>query len=186
MLFKKNEVENVKERIEIVLKEYKDRTLCFTGHRPQKLPWGFNEEDKRCLNIKKELYSIIEESIKKGYKIFLSGMALGFDMICAETILELKKKYKDIKLVAALPCKNQDCKWNSVQQKRYRNLLKKADSIRCIYDDYIGPECMLERNEYMVNASSKMIALFDGKPGGTKKTIDYAKSKGLDVVIIKA
>lgn len=164
----------------------KKETVCITGHRPQKLPWGFNEEDKRCLSMKKELYSIIEESIKNGYKIFLSGMALGFDMICAEIVLELKKKYKDIKLVAALPCKNQDCKWNSVQQKRYRYLLKKADSIRCIYDDYIGPECMLERNEYMVNASSKMIALFNGLPGGTRKTIEYARSKGLDVIIIKA
>lgn len=186
MIFTKREVEIAKDKIGDILNEYKDKTLCFTGHRPQKLPWGFNEEDERCLAMKKELYIRIEDAIKDGYNIFLSGMALGFDMICAEIVLELKKKYKDIKLVAALPCKNQDCKWNSFQQKRYRILLKKADSIRCIYDNYIGAECMLERNEYMVNASSKMVALFDGKPGGTKKTIEYAKSKGLEVVIIKA
>lgn len=160
--------------------------VCFTGHRSQKLPWKFNEEDERCIKMKRELCTKIEQSIKEGYKIFMCGMALGFDMICAETVLELKKKYKDIKLVAALPCKNQDCKWNSAQQKRYRNLLKKVDSIRCIYDEYIGAECMLERNEYMVNSSSRMIALFNGLPGGTKKTIDYAREKGLEIIIIKA
>lgn len=44
---------------------------------------------------------------------------------------------------------------------------------------------MLERNNYMVNNSSKMIALFNGLPGGTKKTIEYAKQQGLKIVIIK-
>lgn len=81
--------------------------------------------------------------------------------------------------------KNQDCKWNNEQKKRYRNLLKQLDDIRCIYEEYNGAECMLERNNYMVNNSSKMIALFYGHPGGTKKTIEYAKEQGLKIVIIK-
>jgi len=33
-------------------------------------------------------------------------MALGFDMICAETILDLKKKYPDIKIIGALPVRH--------------------------------------------------------------------------------
>ena len=36
----------------------------------------------------------------------------------------------------------------------------------------------------MVENSSLLIALFDGKSGGTKSTIDYAKKKGLKIVII--
>lgn len=106
-------------------------------------------------------------------------------MICAEIIIDLKKKCNHIKIVGALPCKNQDCKWPPEQQCRYRNLLKKLDGTRCIYDTYIGPECMLERNKYMVNSSSIMIALFNGLPGGTKSTIEYAKQQELEVIIIK-
>ena len=161
------------------------KVCCFTGHRSQKLPWGFNEQDKRCLKMKEELYLEIEKSINEGYDTFLCGMALGFDTICAETVLQLKEKYKFVKLIGALPCKNQDCKWNIDQKKRYRNLLKQLDDIRCIYEEYNGAECMLERNNYMVNNSSKMIALFNGLPGGTKKTIEYAKQQGLKIVIIK-
>ena len=32
---------------------------------------------------------------------------------------------------------------------------------------------MLERNRYMVDESSLMIALFNGRAGGTKSTIDW-------------
>lgn len=112
-------------------------------------------------------------------------MALGFDMICAETVLALKKNYPDIKLIGALPCRTQDIKWQEKDKRRYRNLLKRLDDIRCIYDKYIGAECMLKRNRYMVNNSSLMIALFNGLAGGTKSTIDYARKKGLEIVIIK-
>ena len=162
-----------------------NKVCCFTGHRSQKLPWGFNEQDERCLKMKEELYLEIEKSINEGYGTFLCGMALGFDTICAETVLQLKEKYKFIKLIGALPCKNQDFKWNTEQKKRYSNLLNQLDDIRCIYEEYNGAECMLERNNYMVNNSSKMIALFNGLPGGTKKTIEYAQEQGLKIVIIK-
>ena len=31
------------------------KTCAFTGHRPQNLPFGFNEEDERCIDLKKTL-----------------------------------------------------------------------------------------------------------------------------------
>lgn len=163
----------------------RNSTACFTGHRSQKLPWRFNEEDQRCMEMKVTLRFEIEQVIRRGYRTFLCGMALGFDMICAETVIELKKKYPNIKIVGALPCKTQDSKWFDKDRERYRKLLKQLDWNRCIYDAYIGAECMLERNRYMVDNSSLMIALFNGLSGGTKSTIDYAKRKGLEVVIIK-
>ncbi len=45
--------------------------------------------------------------------------------------------------------------------------------------------CMQERNRYMVNASSLVIALFNGKNGGTQKTIEYAEKQGKEIVIIR-
>ena len=106
-------------------------------------------------------------------------------MICVETLLELKKKYKHIKIIGVLPCENQDSKWPEKEQKRYRQLLEKLDYIWCKNKTYAGRECMLERNEYMVDNSSKMIALFNGQNGGTKSTIDYAKKRGLEIEIMK-
>ena len=181
-MFFKKKVQNI---FELNILFNKLQSLCFTGHRSQKLPWGFNEQDTRCLQMKEDLHNKIESSIIKGYDTFYSGMALGFDMICVETLIELKKKYKYIKIIGALPCKNQDCKWPEKEQKRYRKLLQQLDYIWCKYDEYIGAECMLERNRYMVDNSSKMIALFNGQSGGTKSTIDYAQTLGLSIVVIK-
>ncbi|MDE6302000.1 MAG: DUF1273 domain-containing protein [Clostridia bacterium] len=161
------------------------RTVCFTGHRSQKLPWRFNEEDERCKAMKVNLYLEIEKAIQRGYKTFLCGMAIGFDMICAETVIDLKKKYNDIRIIGALPCRTQDKKWSVKDKDRYRTLLAQLDDVRCIYDKYIGAECMLERNRFMVDNSSCMIALFNGLTGGTKSTIDYAREQGLELVIIK-
>ncbi len=43
--------------------------------------------------------------------------------------------------------------------------------------------CLLRRNDYMVNRSSRLIAYFDGNPkGGTFYTIREAKRQGLDIV----
>lgn len=42
---------------------------------------------------------------------------------------------------------------------------------------------MIERNCFTVNNSLLMIDLFNGLYGGTKSTIDYARSKGLKIII---
>lgn len=51
-------------------------TSCaVTGHRPQKFPWGNNEKDSRCVELKSALTSQIEELVRNGVTDFLSGLA---------------------------------------------------------------------------------------------------------------
>jgi len=163
----------------------KTTTVCFTGYRSSKLPWGYNEDDDRCKRMKHRLRVEIENSIQNGYNTFLCGMAIGFDMICAETVLTFKEQNNSIKLIGAIPCEDQDNYWSLNTKKRYRNLKEKLDGIRCLNEHYQGFECMLERNKFMVDNSSLLIALYDGLGGGTKFTIDYAIKKGLRIVQIE-
>ncbi len=162
----------------------KEKTACATGYRPQKCPWGFNEKDLRCVSMRERTKTKVETSIKNGYEFFISGMALGFDMIFAEIVLELKEKYPHIKLIAALPCKDQYKLWRQDQVERYKHILSLCDESYCLYDTY-NDKCMLERNDYMLNNSSLVFALFDGKPGGTKYTINKAQKNGLNVEVIE-
>ena len=39
-----------------------------------------------------------------GVNTFIDGGALGFDTIAAETVIEMREKYQNIKLVMYLPC----------------------------------------------------------------------------------
>ena len=67
------------------------KTCAFTGHRPQNLPFGFNEEDEHCISLKKVLREQIINLIEnKGVTHFISGMAIGVDMYAAEIVLGLK------------------------------------------------------------------------------------------------
>ncbi len=57
-----------------------ERKSCsFTGHRPKKFPWGYDEADVRCVALKKALAEQITKLVDAGYTDFLSGMAEGTD-----------------------------------------------------------------------------------------------------------
>ena len=53
---------------------------CFTGHRPGKLPWRYDEEDPRCLALKRRIADAVEAAYQEGFRHFLCGMALA--VIC--------------------------------------------------------------------------------------------------------
>lgn len=183
MFWKKKSIVEIQPFLEFV-EECRLKALCFTGHRSQKLPWRFNEKDPRCIEMRNNTKAEIEKAINDGYIYFISGMALGFDMICAEIVLELKKKYSQIQLICAIPCKNQDSPWSDKYKSRYRKLLKQANFIKYISEEYTN-SCMLDRNDYMLKNSSRVIALFNGQQGGTKSTILKAEKMGLKTIIIK-
>lgn len=160
-----------------------DITCCFTGHRPSKLPWGTHENDGRCAALKQELSSRLEGIYQAGYRRFICGMAIGCDMYFAEAVLALKELHSDVFLEAAIPCGSQTEKWVSGQRIRYNQLIDCCDKIT-VMQYYYTPDCMMRRNEYMVDNSSLLLACFNGRPGGTMKTILYAQRQGKKVITI--
>lgn len=101
---------------------------AFTGHRPLKMPFGYNEEDPRCIDFKRRLHDTIEMLIWQGYTHFLSGGALGMDMYAGEIVLELRQQYPWIALEVAVPFDDQATKWPPEYRKRYDAIIKQADS----------------------------------------------------------
>ena len=162
----------------------KSSSCCFTGHRPQKLPWGMNEDDQRCTDLKLELAARLEGLYELGYRNFICGMAQGCDMYFAEAVLALRQIHEDVRLEAAIPFGNQPEKWSARQRRRYNRLIDGADRVTVLQYAY-SSDCMMQRNRYMVDHSSMMLACFDGKPGGTMNTILYAERNGVQVVLIE-
>ncbi len=148
-------------------------TCCFTGHR--------KISAKKVETIIKNLDFEIERLIEKGIIEFISGGAIGFDQIAASLIISKKKQGKNIRLIFALPCKNQDNNWNDKQKKLYKNILKEADDIIYVSENY-DPDCMKRRNEYMVKQSSYCICALSNKLSGTGQTVRLASKKGLEII----
>ena len=62
----------------------------------------------------------------------------------------------------------------------YTNVIEAADLVRFICPNY-SKSCFQIRNEWMVDHSSRVIAVFNGQLGGTKNTIDYAKNRAVEI-----
>ncbi len=159
-------------------------SCCFTGHRPMKLPWGMNERDPRCMALKLELAARLEAIYALGYRHFLCGMAIGCDMYFAEAVLALRDVHGDVTLEAAIPFGDQPGRWDEAQRRRYNSLIDRADKVTVLQIGYTS-DCMMQRNRYMVDRSSLLLACFDGRPGGTMNTILYAERSGVKTVIIE-
>ena len=154
---------------------------CFTGHRPAKLPWKYNEEDSRCMALKRRMMDTVEAAYEEGYRHFICGMAMGCDLYFCECALALREKYSDVTVEAAIPCPTQADTWPAAQRQRYAALLAACDFETLVSERYTST-CMQRRDRYMVDHASLLIAAFDGSAGGTRYTVEYAMRRGLDIV----
>lgn len=149
---------------------------CFTGHRPEKLT--HSEQ-----HIKKELEANIRQAICDGFVTFISGMARGADIWAAEVVLKIKKEGYPIHLICAIPFRGFENNWENEWKKRYRKIMANADLVRCISPSY-HHRCFQDRNEWMCNRATRLIAVYNGTSGGTRNTINYALGIGIEVINI--
>ena len=158
----------------------RQESCCFTGHRPSKLPWGMDETDARCLRLKARIADALEAAYQSGYRHFICGMALGCDLYFCEAALALRAQYPGVTVEAALPCPTQTEGWPREQQLRHARLVAACDLETVVSREYTAG-CMLRRDRYMVDHASLLIAAFDGSPGGTRYTMEYAMRQRLEI-----
>ena len=157
---------------------------AFTGHRPNKLPWRYNERAPGCVALKEMLAEQVAALADDGYTDFLSGMALGVDCWCSQIVLDLREKNPALKLHCLLPCEGQDAKWPASSQKHYHAILDRANSIVYVNREY-NDKCMLERDRALVQSSSLVLAVYDGRfRSGTGATVRYARKLGRELIVI--
>lgn len=159
-------------------------TCAFTGHRPKIFPWKNDETALDCVLLKEVLAEQIKALADRGVTDFLSGMALGVDLWCAQIILDLKAKNPTLRLHCILPCEGQELKWPASEQEQYHSILRQADEVVYVNRAYHS-DCMLERNRYMVEHSSVLLAVYNGKwRSGTAATMRYAQKMGREIIVI--
>lgn len=154
------------------------RKCCFTGYRPSKFPFSLDEENRQYKEFEDSLISGILKLAGTDCRVFYTGMAMGFDIIAAEAVLLLKQMYKSpLKLIAVLPFEGQGSTFTTYWKERYENVLKNCDEKIILSEKYFQG-CYQKRNIYMVENSDYVLTWYDGKPGGTRNTLDYAAKKG--------
>ena len=166
----------------------KKTTCCFTGHRSRDLPFrgDIKKRGMRCL--KSMLDYFIEEAYADGYRTFISGMADGIDLICAEIVYGMREsgQFPGINLVCAVPYIEQE---EEISQPFSRHIYNEIID-GCDERDMVGVKSDKERyrlrNQFMVDRSSRIIGAyrFKKRGSGTLQTINMAKRGGLELKII--
>ncbi len=150
---------------------------CFTGHRPQKLKRPVDD-------IKVDLENEILKAVADGYTTFITGMAYGTDIWAGNIVVRLKDRFPDLKLIAAVPFPSFSEAWSEEWKDKYERLLEKADLVKNISSEY-SDNAYQERNKWMVDHSSRIIAVYDGTAGGTRNTISYARKAKITVKYLR-
>lgn len=145
------------------------KACTFTGHRVLK-DLDFALMDR-----------VIENLIKNGCRRFYCGMAKGFDLAAAETVIAMKEKYPFIEPIACVPCEGQSDSFSAADKARYFRILSKCSEVIVLSEEYyVG--CMHFRDRFMVDNSDTVVCYLRRKYGGTFYTVKYARSQDKKII----
>jgi len=141
-------------------------TVAFTGHRT----YTGEAREALCAEIRR--------LAQEGYTTFLSGMAEGFDLAAAEAVVALRDEGLKVQLVAVIPFATQSSSFTEENRARFRRILAEADEVILLASSY-HRGCYQQRNDFLVDHASALVAWYDGSRGGTQYTFLRAMKRGL-------
>ncbi len=148
---------------------------CFTGHRS--LPGG-----ERYYTLRALCEGAIRRAYDEGYRRFLAGGALGFDMLAAALVCSLRdSEFPAMRLELILPCRDQADRWSARDRERYAAMLGAADRTVVLADAYYSG-AMQARNRALVEEAGLCIAYMTVPSSGTGGTVAMARRRGIPVL----
>lgn len=121
----------------------------------------------------------IEQLRKKhGVKYFGVGGNRGFEMMAANTILSLRQRYPDIRLILVLPCPEYASKWREDDRRSISGIISQASKIVYASKSYT-PTCMAMRDKRLIDYSGTLITHSDKS---TATAVAYAKKMDVEVI----
>ena len=155
--------------------EKRQHRCCFAGHRPESILLSESM-------VKDWLRYQIQQAFVAGYTTFITGMGMGVDIWAAQIVLEMKADNPELHLIAVEPYPSFPAKWSEEWRGAYRQVISSADLVKRISQSY-APDAINNRLYWMVDHSSRLIAIYNGTKGYTGAFVDYAQTQGLETIL---
>ncbi|HHT26634.1 MAG TPA: DUF1273 domain-containing protein [Firmicutes bacterium] len=129
------------------------------------------------------LDSAIESLVKQNVTTFISGGALGFDLVASALVVFKKERYRHIRLCFALPCREATRYWRDDQKRFLQQLQAEAD--RTIYvSEQHQIDCVEKQRRYLVDHAAYCLCALLKPSAGIEQTLDYAKERKVRLIDI--
>ncbi|MBQ7980361.1 MAG: DUF1273 family protein [Oscillospiraceae bacterium] len=150
--------------------------ICFTGHR------NIKNTQKLALCLENTLRKLIQE---ENASEFYSGGAIGWDTLCAQTVLKLRNEYPHIRLNLILPCNEseQTSLWKESDKKVFKEILYSADTVEFTSAHYYNG-CMKKRNIRLIELTECCVCYYNTRnyASGTGQTVRLAEKKNIRII----
>lgn len=161
---------------------HREKTVCFTGHRPEKLPDRGDRNSLKTRTIKSMLYYEIAAAVEEGCDTFITGMQRGIDLWAGEAVLSLMDRHS-LRIICALPYEGFGRDFTGIDRWTFERIAEAAAASAVICPRY-NKDCMALRNKFMVENSSRLIAAMGDDRSGTGQTLRHAINARLDIRMI--
>lgn len=111
-----------------------NKTCLIYGIPVENLPFGYDENDELCVNVKLKIAQLIAQLVSSGITHFVTDCEFGIPMWGAEIVLAQKIYDPEITLTVYIPCEEQAVKWTPDWRDRYFSIHEKADKVLNLND----------------------------------------------------
>ena len=157
------------------------QSCCITGYRPYR--FCFSPDGLRPEQVQAALGRQMERLYADGCRTFVTGMCVGVDMWAAAEAVALRRRYGDVRLIAAVPFEGQEERWPAALKAEYHRLLAACDEVQVLFErpttSESAADCYRRRNRWMVDRTDGVLAVYDMERAelrsGTAATVRYAR-----------
>lgn len=151
--------------------------LCF--------PWGFDEEDERCVALKPILLHKITALRADGIKDFAVAMDDGIGLYAAEIINTLRESDPEMTLRCVVPYEEQATKWPPILRERYFAELGKCSELAMV-STVETPDCRITALLNVIDASDVVLAVTSQEDLLTTVALHYGRRLEKQLAVIES
>ena len=163
----------------------KENLCCAVlGQHPMRFPWGFDEDDPGCQDLKLALAQKIMEMRQQGVTRFAVVADCGIGLYAGECINALRQHDPDLMLFVVTPHEEQATKWTPDLRNRYFKLLEDCTLMELASHRWT-PTCELDAYRKIIDYANMVLAAYDpatARGDAVDRAMEYVKERGLSII----
>ncbi len=154
------------------------KTIYVTGYKSFELGI-FKDDDPAVYYIKAFLERRLTAFIEEGLEWVLIQGQMGIELWAAETVIQLKETYPEVKLGIVTPFEHHTERWNETNQLKYMQITEQADFVDSVFHEgYQGPYQFQRTDQFMLDHTDMTLLVYDDEREATpkffkKKLVDF-------------